>query len=59
MKTGGKSETIPLLWYGWKIKRKTINRPVSMFDIAPTISNFLNTPYPTGCEGDVILDLLD
>jgi len=55
----GKSETVPLLWYGWKIKRKTINRPVSMFDIAPTISNFLTTPYPTGCEGKVILELLD
>ena len=55
----GKSETVPLLWYGWKIKRKTINRPVSMFDIAPTISNFLNTHYPTGCEGKVILELLE
>ncbi len=55
----GKSETVPLLWYGWKIKRSLINRPVSMFDIAPTISNFLNTSNPTGCEGKVILELLE
>ncbi|MEA3445179.1 MAG: alkaline phosphatase family protein [Bacteroidota bacterium] len=55
----GKIETIPLIWYGWKIKRSTINRPVSMFDIAPTISNFLNIPYPNGCEGVPILELVE
>ena len=55
----GKAEIMPLLWYGWKIKRATINRPVSMFDIAPTISHILNTPYPNGCEGEVILELVE
>ena len=55
----GKTERVPLIWYGWKIKRSTINRPVSMFDLAPTISQFLNIPYPNGCEGKVILELME
>ncbi|MCF8371422.1 MAG: alkaline phosphatase family protein [Bacteroidales bacterium] len=55
----GKTETIPLIWYGWKIKRNTINRPVSMFDLAPTISSLLNIPYPNGCEGKAILELVE
>lgn len=55
----GKTETIPLIWYGWKVKRSTINRPVSMFDVAPTISSMLNIPYPNGCEGKVILELVE
>ena len=53
----GKTETVPLIWYGWKIKRNVINRPISMFDIAPTISDYLNIPFPNGCEGSPIYEL--
>jgi predicted AlkP superfamily pyrophosphatase or phosphodiesterase len=48
---------VPLIWYGWKIKRSKISRTVYMKDIAPTISNFLNIPFPNGCTGNVITEL--
>jgi predicted AlkP superfamily pyrophosphatase or phosphodiesterase len=55
----GISASVPLIWYGWKIKRSTINRKVSIFDIAPTLSNILNINKPAGCEGKVILELIE
>lgn len=48
---------VPLIWYGWKIKRSKINTEVQMKDIAPTLSNFLDIPYPNGCTGKVITEL--
>lgn len=48
---------VPLIWYGWKIKRSTLNRKVLINDIAPTIANFLNIAQPNACTGDVIYDI--
>jgi len=48
---------IPLIWYGWKIGRGTVLRPVDIIDIAPTISTFLNITYPNACTGNPILEL--
>ncbi len=48
---------VPLIWYGWKIKRSKISRAIYMEDIAPTISNFLDIPFPNGCTGSVITEL--
>jgi hypothetical protein len=48
---------IPLIWYGWKIGRGTVVRPVDIIDIAPTISTFLNIAYPNACTGNPILEL--
>lgn len=48
---------VPLMWYGWKIKRSRISRTVYMKDIAPTIANFLDIPFPNGCTGNVITEL--
>jgi len=48
---------VPLIWYGWKIKRTKISTTVYMKDIAPTISNFLDIPFPNGCTGKVIPEL--
>ena len=45
---------VPLIWYGWKIKRTRLNQQVDMRDIAPTISNFLDIPFPNGTTGNVI-----
>jgi predicted AlkP superfamily pyrophosphatase or phosphodiesterase len=49
---------IPLIWYGWKIGRNTILKPVDIRDIAPTISAFLNITYPNACTGNPVLDLI-
>jgi len=45
---------VPLIWYGWKIKRTRLSQPVDMRDIAPTIANFLDIPFPNGTTGNVI-----
>jgi hypothetical protein len=49
---------VPLLWYGWKIGRATINRPVSMADIAPTLAFFLDIPWPNAATGEPILEII-
>jgi predicted AlkP superfamily pyrophosphatase or phosphodiesterase len=48
---------IPLIWYGWKIGRGTVVRPVDIIDIAPTIATFLDITYPNACTGNPILEL--
>jgi predicted AlkP superfamily pyrophosphatase or phosphodiesterase len=48
---------IPLVWYGWKIPRQSINHPVTLLDIAPTISHILNISSPAGATGQILYDL--
>lgn len=50
---------VPLIWYGWKIRRSTLTRPVKMIDIAPTISYFLEISRPNVSTGEIILDLVN
>ncbi len=49
---------VPLIWYGWKIKRDTIIRPVDIVDIAPTLSFFLNIATPNASTGKAITELI-
>jgi predicted AlkP superfamily pyrophosphatase or phosphodiesterase len=49
---------VPLIWYGWKVKRSTIFEPVDMVDIAPTISYFLNIASPNATVGKPIIGLV-
>jgi predicted AlkP superfamily pyrophosphatase or phosphodiesterase len=49
---------IPIIWYGWKVGRNTILKPVDIRDIAPTISAFLNITYPNACTGNPVLELI-
>ena len=49
---------VPLIFYGWKIKRATVTRPVKMIDIAPTISYFLDISRPNVSTGDIILEMM-
>jgi predicted AlkP superfamily pyrophosphatase or phosphodiesterase len=49
---------VPLIWYGWKIKRDKISRPIKIEDIAPTISNMLKIPTPNSSTGQVIDELI-
>ena len=49
---------IPLLWYGWGIKKGKSNREVYMTDIAPTISALLKIQVPSGCIGHVIEEVM-
>ncbi len=42
---------IPLVWYGWKVRRQTIYDEINITNIAPTISMILNTPKPALSTG--------
>lgn len=48
---------VPLIWYGWKIKRETISSKVDPMDIAPTIANLLNISWPNAASGEPIREL--
>jgi len=50
---------VPLLWYGWRINRATINRPVNLVDIVPTLAYFLNISRPNAAMGEIILELVE
>lgn len=43
---------LPLMFYGWKVRRQNIRKPVSMADVAPSICSFLEIPFPNACEGE-------
>lgn len=45
---------VPLLWYGWRVQHGESAVKVEIPDIAPTISNWLNISYPSGCTGNPI-----
>jgi len=50
---------VPLLWYGWKVRPGNTLDAVRPIDIAPTISMFLNIPFPDGCTGRPIPAVLN
>ena len=49
---------IPLVWYGWGIKRGNSNAVVEMTDISATLAALLHIQMPNGCIGRPIVDLL-
>jgi arylsulfatase A-like enzyme len=48
---------VPLMFYGWNIPAKTINKSVYIIDIAPTIANLLKINEPNACKGIPILEI--
>ncbi len=49
---------IPLLWYGWHVKKGESHKTVYMTDIAATLAAFLHIQMPNGCIGHVITDVI-
>ncbi len=47
-----------LYWWGWKMKRNKIIRPVSVCDIAPSLAEMLQMNAPNGSTGDVIQEII-
>lgn len=45
---------IPLLWYGWGIKKGETSRKTHMTDIAATLASLLHIQAPNACVGEVI-----
>ncbi|QQS51945.1 MAG: alkaline phosphatase family protein [Bacteroidota bacterium] len=54
----GHDAHIPLIWYGWKMKRKTVLQPVDLTDVAPTISVLLDISFPNSSTGIPIEDVV-
>lgn len=49
---------VPLLWLGWKIKNGSSSAPVSISDIAPTVSDLLSISFPNATVGKPITDMI-
>lgn len=49
---------IPLIWYGWKIKKGESAREVYMTDIAPTLAALLHIQMPNACIGNAIEEVV-
>jgi len=48
---------VPLVFYGWKIGKANVSRPLSVIDIMPSIAVFLDISCPASVEGNVITEL--
>lgn len=49
---------IPLVWYGWGIKKGRSGHEVYMTDIAPTLASLLHIQMPSGSVGKVIEEVI-
>ncbi|MDR0415108.1 MAG: alkaline phosphatase family protein [Prevotellaceae bacterium] len=50
---------VPLAFYGWRVKRKTIATPVDMTDVAPTLATLVGTSLPNAASGQVITEIVE
>jgi predicted AlkP superfamily pyrophosphatase or phosphodiesterase len=49
---------IPLVWYGWGVKKGKTNRETYMTDISATLAALLHVQMPNGCIGKVITEAI-
>ena len=49
---------VPLIFYGWKVKRTSVPYRVSPTDVATTIASFLEISMPDNASGMVIQDIV-
>lgn len=49
---------VPLIFYGWKIKHGENTNPVSISDIAPTLSSILDISFPAASTGTSLLEII-
>jgi predicted AlkP superfamily pyrophosphatase or phosphodiesterase len=45
---------VPLIFYGWNVPQGETSRKTVIPQIAPTISNMLNIPLPSGSEANIL-----
>lgn len=49
---------IPLIFYGYGIKKGSSNRYIKVVDIAPTLSSLLKVQAPNGNKGSIIVEVV-
>ena len=50
---------VPLLWYGWQVKKGVSSERVSITDIAPTLAQWLHIMEPNGTTGHPLRQVLN
>lgn len=50
---------VPLLFYGWNIKKGESHDKKVITEIAPTLSQLLKIPFPNGTEANVMTELFE
>jgi len=50
---------VPLLWYGWQVKKGASSERVSITDIAPTLAQWLHIMEPNGTTGHPLRQVLN
>ncbi|MDR0711627.1 MAG: alkaline phosphatase family protein [Prevotellaceae bacterium] len=50
---------VPLAFYGWRVKRKTITTNVDITDIAPTLSTLVGIALPNAASGKIIAEIVE
>ncbi len=50
---------VPVLFYGWGVKKGKSSQPHTITDIAPTLSVLLRIKFPSGCTGQPIAEIVD
>jgi predicted AlkP superfamily pyrophosphatase or phosphodiesterase len=50
---------VPMIFYGWNIKKGVSHDKKVITQIAPTLAQKLNIPLPNGTDGKVLLEILD
>ncbi len=42
---------VPLMFYGWKVRKTRVSRPVNITDVVPSICDMMNIPPPGSVSG--------
>jgi predicted AlkP superfamily pyrophosphatase or phosphodiesterase len=50
---------VPLIWYGWQVKKGASSARVSITDIAPTLAQWLRIMEPNANTGSPLLEVLN
>ncbi len=50
---------VPILFYGWGIKKGSSSQHHTITDLAPTLSVLLKIKFPSGCTGQPIAEIVD
>lgn len=49
---------VPVVFWGWQVKRGESSHPARITDIAPTLAQWLHIQEPDGCTGQPLRDVL-
>ena len=50
---------VPIIFFGWGVKKGSSSQLHAITDIAPTLSVLLKIKFPSGCTGQPITEILD